>query len=319
MNDMDPMGPQIGLPGSYSLHKRMLAESGLELRITLAAGLAIAQGIGTVIGGISKKNSQDRAADAQNEYNKRKYAYDMEAWGMDRARLDAKYEHAYSQWEIDTRNWKARAESQDAAALGKHQYDLSIRNYQQEQLERQYQKSEEIYGDQLDFNRTAQKHALDSERLKHWERRQELAAESEDNILQAAAERGKLEAAGLMGDTVQSSIAAAGRAENRIAESLLSANRSMYFAVRDIALDKYASDLRAQASRMIEPGVLPIPPEPTPTIIPELQAPRALDPDYSYGPKPIMGVAAQGGSMLDVIGAGIKGAVGGAEVYKKFA
>ena len=278
-------------------------------------GNIVAGAITGAIGGMANKKSADRQADAQNEYNERRYAYDMEAWGMDKARLDARYGFQYKEWEIASRNAKKIAESQNAANANRYIYDLSIRNYQQDQLERQYDKSEEIYADQINFNRIAQKHALDSERLKHWERKQELAAESEDNILNAAVERGKLEAAGLMGDTVQSSIAAAGRAENRIAESLLSANRSMYFAVKDISLDKYASDLRAQASRMIEPGVLPIPPKPAPSIIPELQPPLPLDPAYSYGPEPIMGVEAQGGSMLGVIAGAAQGGLSGYNAY----
>ena len=257
----------------------------------------------SVFGAYSNKRAQDKAAKTQNEYTQRQFEYDTEMWEMGKEKLSADWEFAYDTYELRKKNEQKIADYTDAMNLRRYNYDLKIVKAQNESNKQAFAKSEHLYSQQLNFNTMAANDAAEEALIKQQEINQEIAFSNTDSIIKSIEAHGELAATSQSGGSAskqaQALLAAKGRNEAQLSESLFSANRSTYMALKSISRDKYGADLAAFANKMIKPGTVPDPIKPIATPVAEFQPPRALQ-DYDFGTAPIKGAKAQGGSWLSV-------------------
>ena len=270
----------------------------------------------SLISGYSNKKTADKQAKSQNEFTERQFEYDTELYDMGTDKLKADYAFAYETYELRKKNEEKLAKYTDESNMRRYNYDLKIVKSQNEANKKAYQKSEFLYGQQLNFNNMAAKDAAEEALVKQQEINQEVAFQNEDALIKSIEAQGELAALSQTGASsskqAQSLLAAKGRNEAQLIESLVSANRSTYMTLKSISRDKYGADLAAFANRMIEPGVVPDPLKPIPTPIADFQPPRALE-EYDFGPEPIKGAKAVGGSWLSVAASAVSGVAGAAK------
>jgi hypothetical protein len=272
-------------------------------------------GIGTsILGGISGQAE----ADAQNEAIERQHQYDSQSWRFGKQRIRADYRHSKKQWKYDIKNDKRAAAYRDKTNLQDWQYQLKIQDHEYRSQMRQYAKSEQIYGQQLTFNKMAADAAKEAEYRKLQDSTNEIAFQNQDIVIKSMAMEGAAAVKGQQGRSadknVQSVFASLGRNQAILAESLLSAKADTTAAMKKIATDKFGADIAAQAARMLKPDRLPQPPKPIATPRTKFLKPRRPK-DYDFGPKPIKGAAASSagawmGAATDGIGS-IAGMLGG--------
>ena len=264
----------------------------------------------TLFSGWMGKRSQDKQAAEANKYRELQYGYDKELYKMGNKKLDADWAFAYETYELQKANEEKIAQYTDAMNLKRYNYDLKIVKAQNESNKKAFQKSEQLYHSQLGFNNAAANAAHEDALIKQREFKQETIFKNSDAIVRAIEEKGKLavtmQAGGSSAKAAQALLAAKGKNEALLAESLLSSNISTMQTLRTIARDKYGADLAAFANKMLEPGIVPDPIKPLPTPVADFQAPRPLE-DFDYGPEPIKGVKTVGGSWLSVASSAIKG------------
>jgi hypothetical protein len=279
-------------------------------------------GIGSAImGGLSGQ----AAADAQNEAIERQYKYDTQAWRYGKQRIRADYRHQKKQWQYDIRNDERAAAYRDQTNLQDWQYQLKIQDHEYRSQMRQYAKSEQIYGQQLTFNKMAADAAKEAEYRKLEDATNEIAFQNQDIVIKSMAMEGAAATKGQQGRSadknVQSVFASLGRNQAILAESLLSAKADTAAAMKKIATDKFGADIAAQAARMLKPDRLPQPPKPITTPRTEFLKPRKPK-KYDFGPKPIKGAGASAagawmGAASSAIGSisGLIGSSGGGGKY----
>ena len=255
----------------------------------IAAGVSL---VGGYIGGQKKAQAAGAQAKAHNKAVEAKHDYDMEGWEMAKDRLQADYQHALESVQIARINENKTAQYQDALNLQKYNYDLQIRNAEQDSLNNQYTRSEQIYKLQMSLNTLAANAGREDEYRKHREIQAQAQFQSQDNYVQKLIATGQGAALGLSGRSAdkanQSIVAKYARTMASINESLDSAGRSTNAVLKEIARDKLSADLSAYANRMLHPGEIPLPMIPFKTPVAIFQDPRELD-DYDFGPKPIKG------------------------------
>ena len=256
-----------------------------------------------VIGAIGNKRASDKSAKQQNEYNKRQYEYDTILTDNQNKKMDSDYAYAYDGYLINKRNQEEMARLTDEKNLRRYNYDLQIRNAQQKSAEQAYAKSERLYHSQLSYNQMAADHARERSLIKQNEIKQKAAFDNQDSIVKSIQAQGQLAVLGQSGRGSTRALVALhverGKAESRLAESLVSSRRDFSLTLKEISRDRYGADLAAFANRMLKPGELPMPIAPLKTPVPELQAPKEME-EHDYLPDPIMGVKATGGSWLQV-------------------
>ena len=86
-----------------------------------------------------------------------------------------------------------------------------------------------------------------------------------------------------------------GREIEMLNATMVSTSRNTRAVLEEIIRDKTNADLVAYASKMLDPGVLPMPIKAEPIPIPEYTLPRALR-DSDYGPEPVYGAMADVGA-----------------------
>jgi len=274
-------------------------------------GLDVALMVGaSLLNAYSSKKQADKQADAQDEYTEKKYQYDLKLHEMGEQKLKADWAFAYDTYEKSKANEQKVADYTDAMNLRRYNYDLKVRNAEQKSNMAQFHKSNDLYNKQVSFNQAAAISAADAELTKLEEINKKAAFDTEDRLIKAIQTEGQLLARGVDGVSSQKAMQALlfsqGTSEARLVESLVSAEMSVNKALEGIARDKYGADLAAFASKMLDPGVLPYPIATIDTPIADFQAPRALQ-GFDFGPDPIKGVAAVGGSWLSVASASMSG------------
>ena len=270
---------------------------------------AVAAGA-SIVGAISGKKSADKAAKTQNEYTQRQFEYDTEMWEMGKEKLAADWAFAYDTYELRKKNEQKIADYTDEMNLRRYNYDLKIVKAQNESNKQAFAKSQHLYSQQLNFNTMAANDAAEEALIKQQEINQDIAFQNTDSIVKSIEAHGELAATSQSGGSAskqaQALLAAKGRNEAQLSESLFSANRSTYMALKSISRDKYGADLAAFANKMIKPGTVPDPIKPLQTPVAEFQPPRALE-DYDFGVAPIKGAKAHGGSWLSVASSAVSG------------
>jgi len=258
--------------------------------------------VGAIIGGViglygAHKSSQSAkdAARTQNEQTERQYEYDLELYKLNQQKITADRQHAAENILLQAQNEKKVAAFKDASNLRNYQYNLQIRNREQDSLNQQYVKSDVLYKDQITLNTLAEKSAFDSERRKVEDIRAEAAFDAEEANIKQILNEGKFRARGMKGKTAdkaaQVTYADLGIALSRINESEENANRMSRAVMEEISQDRISADLAAFASKMLPPGTLPMPLTPLATPTADWQLPRALG-EYDFGPEPIKGAYA---------------------------
>ena len=275
-------------------------------------------GIGSAImGGIG--SSADAAA--QNAAMERQYQYNLQSWQYSKKSTRANYKHNKKQWKYDKKNDENLAAYRDATNLQDYQHQLKIQDFEYRSQMRQYAKSEQIYGQQLSFNKMAAAAASEAEYRKLQDATNEIAFQNQDVVIKAMEAEGGAATKGQQGRSadknVQSVFASLGRNQAILAESLLSARADTDAAMKKIAADKFGADIAAQAARMLKPDRLPEPPKPITTPRTKFLKPRKPK-KYDFGPKPVKGAQASAaggwanaaGSAISSIG-GMLGSGGG--------
>ena len=265
------------------------------------AGTGITIGAGAVLGtagaalgysGMKSASAARKQAQASNDAAQRQFWYNTENWNLTKDRLIADHKHLTEQWKIKTANEQRSAAWGDATKAADYAYRLQIRNAEQQSLNEQFTKSENIYGDQIDLNKVSAENARDQELRKLEETRAEAAFEAEDNYLESIKAEGELRSKGVEGRSVakgkQATLADYGRQMALISESLSSAGRNTAAVLKDIERDKFSADLIAYSNKMLKPGKIPMPVIPFKTPIADFQNPRALQ-EFDYGAKPVIG------------------------------
>jgi len=273
------------------------------------AGQAAIAGVSALISGIGGQaeadaaNAAQRATDEQNLLNWR--------YGKKSTKLD--YRHQKKQWRMDQRNEEVSRKWRDATNLQDWQYNLKIQDFEYASQMRQFNKSNQIADQQLTFNAMAQKAANEAEYRKLEDSTKEIAFQNQDIIIRALQSEGAAAVKGQQGRSAekagQAELAALGRNQAILAESLLSARADTQSAMRKIANDRFGADLAANASRMLKPERLPTPPKPLATPVTEFLAPRKPT-KYDIGPRPVKGaMTSSTGSWLSA-GASLIGKIG---------
>ena len=108
----------------------------------------IAPIVGAAVGiyGANKQaNAQRDAQQSRNDATAAQYEYDKQAWQMQKDAAIADREYAVQEIEMRAKQEGQLAAYKDAQQQQSYNYNLQIRNQQQDTNERMYAKSEDIY------------------------------------------------------------------------------------------------------------------------------------------------------------------------------
>ena len=123
----------------------------------------IAAGVGLY----GAKKQSDAAKDAQNTRNEAtnaQYKYDVEAWQMQKDAAIAKRDYAVKEIELKAKQEGQLAAYKDATAARQYNYNLQIRNQQQDANDKMFKKSEDIFKQQTSLNSMNERAARMDER-----------------------------------------------------------------------------------------------------------------------------------------------------------
>ena len=269
------------------------------------------QGAQALFGGLTgqaEADAQNRAIDAQFKQN-------LQSWQYGKKRIKADWRQDTKQWRLNQKNEETLASWKDATNLQNWQQELRIQDFEFASQMKQYAKSEQIFKQQLTFNQMAQAAANEAEYRKLEDSMKEIAFQNQDIIIRALQSEGAAAVKGQQGRSAekagQAELAALGRNQAILAESLLSARADTQSAMRKIANDRFGADLAANASRMLKPERLPTPPKPLATPKTEFLKPRKPT-KYDFGPKPVKGaMVSSTGAWMEAGGKIASAALGG--------
>ena len=245
-----------------------------------------------VYGGRKQEQAARGAADTQNAATEAQYQYDVEAWEMAKQSAIAKRNYAVEEIEQRARQEGLIAAHKDAANLRTYNYNLQIRDREQDLNDRMYQKSDDIFYNQLGINAQNERAARMDERRQLREIETENRYQKNDAYLEAIEAEGAIRARGQTGRSIDKakSVAAlkASTAMSLLDLSLDNATTASQSALQAIGRERTVQDLNAYAAKMLDPGVLPEPIAPLPTPQATFLYPRVFE-DYDFGPEPIRG------------------------------
>jgi hypothetical protein len=206
--------------------------------------------------------------------------------------MKAKHAFAVKETEYKRRNDRRAADYQDAVNQQNYQQQLMIRNREQASLEAQFEKSNKLYEAQTGYNSRVADKAAQDEWRKLDEINTEAAFDAQDMRIKNLQAEGEIRALGQAGRSVgkthQSAAANFGFQIAALNEGLAGAGRATKAALEDIKNDKFSADLAAYANKMEDPGKLPMPIEPIPSIVTDYLDPAPLQ-DFHFGPRPVRG------------------------------
>jgi len=255
----------------------------------------IAPIVGAAVGIYGANKQANAASSAQAERNNAtaaQHEYNKEKWEMDKQKMLADRDFAVQEIEKRAREEGQLAGFKDATAARQYNYQLQIRDKQQDTNERMFEKSNAIFQNQLGLNALQERQARMDERQQlseiHAEKRYEKNTAYIDGILA----EGAIRARGVTGRSAEKarSVATmkAATTLTLLDLSLQNATTASESAIRSITRDRTVADLNAYASKMLDPGVLPMPVQPLPTPMSTFMYPRTYS-DYDFGPEPIAG------------------------------
>ena len=255
----------------------------------------IAPIVGAAVGIYGANKQANAAKNAQQERNnatEAQYQYNKERWAMDKEKMLADREFKVKEIEERARQEGQLAGFKDASAARQYNYQLQIRNKQQDTNERMYAKSNAIFQQQLGLNALQERSARMDERQQLEEIKAEKRYEKNTAYLDGIIDEGEIRARGQMGRSVQKARSVqtlkTATALTLLDLSLQNATTASESAIRNIKQDRTVADLNAYATKMLDPGVLPMPVQPLPTPMSTFMYPRVYE-DYDFGPEPVRG------------------------------
>ena len=262
-------------------------------------GGALISTAGSLIGGSKAAGAAKEQANLQNEATQRQLEYDTEAWEMKKDQLLSQRDYLVQEIELKAEQEGKLAGFRDATNLRQYNYDLQIRNRQQASNQQQFQRSNQIYADQLTLNEQAHVRGREQELAKLAEIEQEAAYDANEAYIDSLMKEGALRARGVTGRTAEKLAATTalsyGSKISMLNAQMLNASANTDFAIESIGRERTAADLRAYAAKMLDPGILPMPIEPLPTPQATFIYPRVYE-DYDFGPRPVLGAMASPGA-----------------------
>ena len=255
----------------------------------------IAPIVGAAVGIYGANKQANAAKAAQQERNnatEAQYTYNKEKWAMDKQKMLADREFKVKEIEERARQEGQLAGFKDASNARQYNYQLQIRNKQQDTNERMFAKSNAIYQSQLGLNALQERSARMDERQQLEEIKAEKRYEKNTAYLDGIIAEGEIRARGQMGRSVQKARSVqtlkTATALTLLDLSLQNATTASESAIRNIKQDRTVADLNAYATKMLDPGVLPMPVQPLPTPMSTFMYPRVYE-DYDFGPEPVRG------------------------------
>ena len=262
-------------------------------------GGALISTAGSLIGGSKAAGAAKEQANLQNEATQRQLEYDTEAWEMKKDQLLSQRDYLVQEIELKAEQEGKLAGFRDATNLRQYNYDLQIRNRQQASNQQQFQRSNQIYADQLTLNEQAHVRGREQELAKLAEIEQEAAYDANEAYIESLMAEGAVRARGVTGRTAEKLAATTalqyGSKIAMLNAQMVNASANTDFALESIGRDRTAADLRAYAAKMLDPGILPMPIEPLPTPQATFMYPRVYE-DYDFGPRPVLGAMASPGA-----------------------
>tara|TARA_A100001037_G_scaffold161020_1_gene145024 strand:+ start:873 stop:1763 length:891 start_codon:yes stop_codon:yes gene_type:complete len=255
----------------------------------------IAPIVGAAVGIYGANKQANAAKSAQQERNnatQAQYEYNKEKWEMDKQKMLADREFKVKEIEERARQEGQLAGFKDASNARQYNYQLQIRNKQQDTNERMYAKSNAIFEQQLGLNALQERSARMDERQQLEEIKAEKRYEKNTAYLDGIIAEGEIRARGQMGRSVQKARSVqtlkTATALTLLDLSLQNATTASESAIRNIKQDRTVADLNAYATKMLDPGILPMPVQPLPTPMSTFMYPRVYE-DYDFGPEPVRG------------------------------
>ena len=253
--------------------------------------LIVAGAVG-LYGAHKQSQAAKKASKTQNAATEAQYQYDKEAWEMQKQAAIAKRDYAVQEIQLKADNEARLAAYKDATNLQNYNYNLQIRNQQQDLNERMYAKSTDIFDNQISINAQQEKSARMDERRKLQEIQTQNRYERQDAMIEALEAEGSIRALGQTGrsrDKLKSvATLQSARKLDLLGLSLDNATFASNQAIRAIGVSRAVSDLNAYAKKMLDPGEIPMPVQPIATPIADYIFPRVFE-DYDFGPEPIRG------------------------------
>ena len=251
--------------------------------------------IGAAVGiyGASKQASAAKSAQQErNNATEAQYQYNKERWNMDKQKMLADRDFIIREIEERARQEGQLAAYKDASNARQYNYQLQIRNHQQDTNERMFAKSEEIFQYQLGMNAMEERAARMDERQQLQEIQTEKRYEKNEAYIDGLLAEGAIRARGIEGRSADKarSVATmkAATALTLLDLSLQNATTASQSAIESIKRDRRVADLNAYASKMLDPGELPMPVAPLLTPQATFMYPRVFE-DYDFGPEPVRG------------------------------
>lgn len=253
---------------------------------------AVSIGMG-IIGGRKASSAAKKQAKAQNEAAERQWGYDKELWAMNKEKMIRDDEYLRQSIIAKEANFRQQAALQDATRMQKWNYDMQIRNYQQQASEREYEKSSQLTAARFMMADAEGQNARENAARRWRDLNTEVAFQAQDQHLADIQNELKLvNNTGRSANKIKSvNIMKRAYSTAKLSETLSSGAEDYMQQLRDIALDETSEKLSAWAQKMLKPGVLPIPPQPIPTPIPTFDFPPPLE-DFDFGPEPVLGATA---------------------------
>tara|TARA_Y100001970_G_scaffold57716_1_gene73151 strand:+ start:4429 stop:5376 length:948 start_codon:yes stop_codon:yes gene_type:complete len=273
--------------------------------------------VGGLIGGRKAASAAADQAEQEAKATQARYQYDLDMWDMQKKQLQAERQEAVDRIMADARNEGKIRAYKDQAAQEQYEYNLKIRNAQQTSNEMAYKRSDDIYKAQISMNDISAKAAMDSEIVKMEEGYNERAFDRNESYLEMLQNEGRLRARAASGRSavkgMQATMADYGRQMEMLNETSISSDRNLHAVLQEIIRDKTSADLTSFASKMLEPGELPMPLKQQPIPVAEYTLPRVLV-ESDFGPQPVRGFMASPGAAADMVWgqtiSSIAGAVG---------
>ena len=219
------------------------------------AGVGAAASLASGIAGAASASSQNAQAQANYEQQKKAAA--------EQARITNEYNKRV--FESDKENYRRQRDYEWQTAIQSWQYNSEIQDYQYLQTAKQYLSSVENTQQQLTYNSVAAMEAQEQEQASLAEILNNDAFQREGMLIESLQNEGRaalLQAGGSRAKALQSTIAEQGRNSSILSASLISAGAQSQRNMRDIAMGRYADDLKARNAMMIEPERLPNIPQP---------------------------------------------------------
>jgi hypothetical protein len=219
------------------------------------AAIGAVAGIASGVAGAAQASSAN--ATSQANYEQQQKAAE------EAARLTNEYNARV--FEADKENYRRQREYEWTTAIKQWQYNSEVQDYQYLQTARQYLSSVENTQQQLVYNSVAAREAQEQEQASLAEILNSAAFQREGMLIEQIQNEGRaalLQAGKSRTKAIQSTVAEQGRNAAILTASLVSAGQQSQRNLRDIAMDRYADDLKARNAMMIEPERLPNIPQP---------------------------------------------------------